>query len=526
MNLICDSRAVSEVFEKLGISYEVIRSVKIKGYRFVHNQNGSFYAEEQADAEEEALLVKLTLEDMWELNKLQSSIGISLPKADISGESIALSENAENLIYLKRTDASMPESYADLDSIQKYRDRKLQMDTCDIYLLMPGKIEKNEGIWESYQENSRDVFRIFKENIDYCVEEEYNSKFAKSLSRKCLGDVKIEIKDLIDKDTYIQDAVIGLVCHDSGFCVLEIIVQNCSIGGNKLLNYYCANMFTFIFEGRRLSPDQLFEQLHIKKYGKKRSMMFAYGDATEEEMINTLANEEFPMGKIGGTMEAKIKHENIAQYDTAEVYVSSETMLEKCKNIEIFPDIRLAYHAIEIFFVELLLFQDAAIDKIYVELQDEEERQKDYYSIEEATERYEKLSFDMSQAIQFADYEQFNFPTVRESAKRVAKSFELDYVYEKYKVNKEILEAMLRANKRRMQEKQDSIKNQFLLLLSALATVGTLGEIIYAFYGDPAGAVWSYGLAGVIVIAGFMLYKAAMFTFRLAIRHLKERTIK
>ena len=51
-------------------------------------------------------------------------------------------------------------------------------------------------------------------------------------------------------------------------------------------------------------------------------MVFSYGEVTEEELVNALANEELPMGKIQGDLKEKIVCENIAQYDTAEVYVS------------------------------------------------------------------------------------------------------------------------------------------------------------------------------------------------------------
>lgn len=241
-------------------------------------------------------------------------------------------------------------------------------------------------------------------------------------------------------------------------------------------------------------------------FGKKRSMVFVYNNAGKEELVNALANEETPMGKIGGDLLKKVETENIAQYDTAEVYVSHETMLEKCSQMNLMWDERLAYQAIELFFVELILFQDAAVDKVYQDLNRQGEMQREYKDIQAATEKYEQLSFDMAQAIRFGDYEQFNFPTVRESAKKVAQSFGLDYIYEKYETNKELLGAMISANQRRMQERQDTVKNQFLLLLSALATIGTLGEILYVIYEDRIGGIMCYSLSLLIVIGMYGLY--------------------
>lgn len=249
------------------------------------------------------------------------------------------------------------------------------------------------------------------------------------------------------------------------------------------------------------------EKLKIRRFGKKRSIVFAYNCTDENEIINALANEENPMGVIGGDFSKQVQNENIAQYDTAQVYVSHETMFEKCKEINIIGDERLEYNAIEIFFVELILFQDAAIDKIYIDLQEETDKQRGYRDVNEATERYEQLSFDMAMAIRFGDYEQFNYPTVRASARKIAQSFGLELIYEKYRLNKELLATMIESNKRKIQERQDRIKNFFLLLLSALSIIPTLGEILQSIFADNHDEIFCYAISLAIVLVGFAIYK-------------------
>ena len=196
------------------------------------------------------------------------------------------------------------------------------------------------------------------------------------------------------------------------------------------------------------------------------------------------------------------------------MYVSQETMFEKCKSYSVFGDDRISYHAIEIFFVELIMFQDASIDKIYIDLKRESEIQKEFKSIKESAERYEKISFDMSQAISFADYEQFNFPTVRESAKNVAKCFGIDHVFEKYEMNKDLLNSMILTNKRKIQQDQDNIKNKFLLLLSALTVIGMLGEIIYVIFENPKEGILSYIIALLLVLLVFVLYELCLKEYK------------
>ena len=514
MKIICDEQARIEVLDPLKLHYDKVEKVFLEGYVCHHTPNRNFYFDKSLNSEKnEFLILELSEEEIWGLDKLQSNLGYRKQRVEVVGSQLELSEKQECFIYEKREGGFEASEYHTFEHIKAYGDKELQLDKCDVYLLIPGKLEKTSNVWEDLPEKRRDVFEVFRANIDSCVEEEYNSRFAKSLSRKCIGEITLEIKDLTDGECYYQDALVGMVKHDTGICVLEIMVQNCAVGGNKLLNYYCGNQVAYIYEGHKYSLEEFLKKLHIRKYGKKRSMVFSYGNVREEEIINALANEEFPMGKIGGDFQRKLLMENIAQYDTAEVYVSEQTMFEKCENINVFGNQRLAYHAIEIFFVELILFQDAAVDKVYVDLEEEREQQKNCRSVEESTDRCEEISFDMSQAIRFADYDQFNFPTVRKSAQNVARCFGIDQVFEKYERNKALLESMIQANKRKMMERQDNIKNRFLFLLSAVAAVGTLGDIFYVLYQDQVGGALSYVAAFAIIAIIFGIYKLVMYIF-------------
>ena len=84
-------------------------------------------------------------------------------------------------------------------------------------------------------------------------------------------------------------------------------------------------------------------------------------------------------------------------------------------------------------------------------------------------------------------------------------------MYEKYERNKELLESMIQANKRKMAERQDNIKNRFLFLLSAVAAVGTVGDIFYVLYKDQVGGGLSYVAAFAIITIIFVLYRLVMW---------------
>ena len=519
MRTICDQQAINEVMAVLAFPFQVTARIRLSGYVCVHDANRNFYFRKTEDLQlREFFVVVMPDASCWELDKFQLNLGFRKQRVEINGNILEPTDSDDCFIYEKREGGFVASDTHTLENIRSYVCTQRQLECCDVYLLIPGKLEKGDDVWDSIPQKHRDVFTVFRRKIDACIREEFNSHFADELERKCIGELTIEIEDPIEGRTFYQDALAGVVKHSTGICILEITVQNCAVGGNKLLNHYCGNMMHILYEGQRYTADELLKALHIRKYGHKRSMVFSYGDVSEAAIVNALANEEYPMGKICGDFLRKIREQNIAQYDTAEVYVSEETMFEKCAEINAYGNKRLAYHAIEIFFVELILFQDAAVDKVYTDLEEEEKRQNEYRNVETAMARCEEISFDMAQALQFADYDQFNFPTVRLSARNVAACFGLDRIFEKYDTNKTLLETMIQANKRKWQTQQDEVKNRFLFLLSAATTIGMLGDIFYVLYQDKFGGFLSYVAAFVILAVIYGIYKLRLHIIDLTIR--------
>lgn len=500
MKLLLDEQAVEQVLDPLGLEYTCEDRVSVPGYHCRHQEDHTFFFARDPQGEETFLVAELTEEAVWRLDQFLTpilfyKIPLTLPQGEV-------------YLYRRRREQACSAYQPRVETIRELAEKRLQLPQSDLYLLIPGKFRKDSTLWESLENDKDSVYSHISTSVDECIRQEYDPDFAQKLERKSIANIQLEIQDWTDHQQYVQGAVLGMVKHETGICILEIMVPNCSIGGNKLLNYYCGGFFTIRMEGEEYTLPQLMEKLQVRSYGRKRSIAFAYGPVSDTEIINALANEEFPMGKIGGDFRDKLLHENIAQYDTAQVYVSHETMLEKCNRLENRFDQRMAYQGIEIFFVELILFQDAAVDKVYKDLLRESEQQRGYRDSDQAYNQYEQLSFDMEKALKFCDFEQFKFPTVRWSAQKVSRNFGLKEIFEKYNQNKELLASMIAANKRRAQQKQERVKNRFLFLISALALVGTLGEILYAVHNDGWSAISSYGMAITIILGLYLFYLA------------------
>jgi len=178
-----------------------------------------------------------------------------------------------------------------------------------------------------------------------------------------------------------------------------------------------------------------------------------------------------------------------------------EITKEKPCNIEE----RIASQAIEIFFVEMLLLQDAAVSKMNFRVKKEVIRARKNPFRKNSKSIIDELVYEMSYAINFADYKQFHFPTVRVSAEKVAKAFGIDYILNKYEQNKVLLERMISGHDAAIKEKENSIKNRLLVIITLFSAIKTINEAINMFTRNEYSAI-SFWIALGATIVGAGLY--------------------
>ncbi|MBE6036041.1 MAG: hypothetical protein E7223_00240 [Clostridiales bacterium] len=512
------------LFPILGVRSEAQEPVLLKDYVFRQDLKGHFWLQREPGAETEALQVTLTAESGWRLEAFQSVLSFESDAVKLNDGKLQIltEDEIEKLIgekakqgqtfdpvyaFFRRQTVEEERLLYDAEAMGDLLMRDRQLNRSDLYLMVPGKVKKEAWAgdpWAAFEDKGNDVFRFFRDHIDYNVRMEYEGDFLNELDRRCLGSAVIEVpQDYVEGGSFFQPATICVVTHSTGLCVLEILVNNCFIGGNKLLNYYRGNELRYHYGGKVYSLAELLDLFAIRSFGDNRSLVFAYGDIEKQAIVNALANEEYPMGKIGGLFRKRVEECNIALYDTAEVYVSPVTLIECVRNwdpVAIQLRNRLNYQVIEIFYVELLLFQDAAIDKVHKDLLAQQELQYDSSISKINMDRVEEINFDMARAIRFSDYTQFRFPTTRESAKTVSALFGMEQVFEKYEQNKELLDAMIKTNQRRISKRENKIKNGFLLLLSFVSTAKSVSGIIEALTNDNMTELLVY-LASIAIVA-------------------------
>ena len=137
----------------------------------------------------------------------------------------------------------------------------------------------------------------------------------------------------------------------------------------------------------------------------------------------------------------------------------------------------MSNQTVELFFIELLLLQDAAISRINTKIL--------FYLEHEIKNKalandniLDDLVCESAQAILFFDLNEFLFPTVRLSAEKVADCFGIERQMENYEKYKDILGQLIAIR----DERQERIKNSSLnTILLFLAIAQVLPLFITAF---------------------------------------------
>ena len=192
---------------------------------------------------------------------------------------------------------------------------------------------------------------------------------------------------------------------------------------------------------------------------------------------------------------------NIAQYDTAEAYVSEVTLLEISNDFKPQLRDRLSEQAIEVFFIILLLLQDAAICNVgmMIEKTISDERNYDGYSNTELI----MLVVEMSKATRFFNPRNFYYPTVRLSFIKIAEKFGLLDQKKMMIENKMLLEQLIRLKTMNVQSKENNIINIILIVLAAI-------QIIPIILGGFK-MICSTGIVSLACIAFIILYRRKQF---------------
>lgn len=417
----------------------------------------------------------------------------------------------------------------------QFEDNKL--GKCDVHLMFPCSFEETpEELFEGVPAD--DVTAQFIKDLEKVSREEFcpdnfgqgeNSGRYLDLEHRALGVCAVSIGPPDGKpEARLQQGFLYFSRHMATQCgSINLVFPSTAVSALQILNYFCGNML-YLPENGELRPflPWLAKRWKVQFCGTPRAVLFAFNPLTEYQLLQCLALESVPMGTLIGPSLREYASDNIAQYDVADVYVSPKCLVEVEHSCETELAERLALESIEIFFVELLLLQNASTRRVC-------QKVLDYMNSGEALsgeKNYDHLialSNEMSSAILFFDYNYFLFPTVSIACQKISSRFGMDAELEKYQEYRAILEQMIDLAHEEREKIENDNMNLLLLILTVVQVLPTLMEtfamLLTGQWSTTILSSWALSIGVCVALCGlFDLYKRRQVR-RASQRH-KRRT--
>ena len=376
----------------------------------------------------------------------------------------------------------------------------MEKNIIDLHFLIPCKYKDLTRIKPLEDANS--VENFFIEKLADCNNIEFSNDYVRLLKRLPIDVRKIGVSESFPIKITLPCFGIISIHEQTKLSVVDIVVQGIKEGAEIAVNAFRAKQLT-LGDSKyiQLIDKWLSEHYGLIPVGEHKCIVFSGKQLNDEEKINFLATECMPMGKIIGNDFKTMISNNIAQYDTADAYVSEVTLLEISNNFK--PDIRhrLAEQAIEVFFIKLILLQDAAISNVksMIDKAIIDETNNNGNSAEDLL----SLVTELSKATTFFNPRNFYFPTVRASSVRIAEKFGLTKQMELMSESKSILEQLIEINSIKRQNKENDIINAILIVLAVI-------QVVPIFFSDQRTLIYS-GIACAACFLSIILLRYKLF---------------
>ena len=353
----------------------------------------------------------------------------------------------------------------------------------DIHLLIPSQCKSYQQL-DSYFVDNSPICNHFIEQLAICNQTEFSNPYVSNLIRHSFGEGSMKIIDKSGKQT-VADCFAIISIHDpTKLSVIDIVLNNMSNEAVFFVDYFRPKRLEVDFGSGFMSLDQWLQTIGLSQVGEHRAIVFSKEELDLETRIKFLVTESEPIGRLIGDDFIDKANDNIAQYDIAQAYVSETTLLEISSDFKTSIKDRLSVQALEVFFVELLQLQDAAICRINNIIDCMLENERIYFG----NSYYDLITVvsELSKVTKFFDPRNFIYPTVRASFVRIADSFGIPRQLELMNENKSVLEQLINLNYAKIQSKENDIINIILIILSAIQVVplikGDLETLLYTAF--------------------------------------------
>ena len=496
----------NEIREALGINAECVIDYTIKGYSNAYLISGKTVLVKDLTAETNGKVLTVPDKTIWAIDQWKE-----LPIID--REIIKVKHNDSILdvfIYTTKSNAFLiKDNHVDIrKSMDNYLSFKNENSSSyiDLHMLVPCSIGQESSLIKQ-NNNSSLLGSMLYEKINYSINNEFKGDFVKKVKRGLIGkyyfiynygtEAGYQFEKKYEEKTVSQACIVSYSIHQpTNLAVIDIFMPSVLASPQELMAFFCYQKFKLSDGNNSIEFEKWLKSFGLEVHGTKRNIVFSSAPMETTELLNSLASESTPMGNIIGQSFIEASKNNIAQYDTADVFLSENTFVEIFNDFRIDLSERMDYQCVELFFLELILFQDAAISRVCDHINYRIDFEKQNSSTKREFSDLDDLVFESAYAIRFWDIDQFLFPTVRISAKKIAECFGLSRQMEKYNQSMEILEKLISIRDSKIDETESKLLNSLVLLLTIVQVLPSFFEIVRAIISNSVNV---YDIVAVFV---------------------------
>ena len=484
----------NEIRVSLGIKAEYVINYTIKGYSNAYLISGKTVLIKDRTAETYGEILSVSDKTIWAIDQWKE-----LPIVDREIIKVEYDDSILDVfIYTTKSNAFLIKD--NCVDVRKSMDYYLSLKNgnrssyVDLHMLIPCSISQESSLTKQ-NDNSSVLGSMLCEKINYSINNEFKGDFIKKEKRGLIGKyffiynygagAEYQFEKQHEEKTVSQACIVSYSIHQpTDLAVIDIFMPSVLASPQELMAFFCYQKFKLSDGNNIMEFEKWLESFGLEVHGTKRNVVFSSVPMEATDLLNSLASESTPMGNIIGQSFVEASKNNIAQYDTAEVFLSENTFVEIFNDFRIDLSERIDYQCVELFFLELILFQDAAISRVCDHINYRIDFEKQNLSTKREFSDLDDLVFESAYAIRFWDIDQFFFPTVRISAKKIAECFGLTRQMEKYNQSMEILEKLISIRDSKIDETESKLLNSLVLLLTIVQVLPSFFEIVRAIISN------------------------------------------
>ena len=323
-------------------------------------------------------------------------------------------------------------------------------------------------------------------------------RFKERIHRYYIGNIEVQIKPeeenslscKFDKKEFILDnpVEIGMVISVDEMTntgVLHIVLFSCEILLTQLLDTISRNQL-YVKDGNEFVNlyDFIKQKFKIEKKGSPKSFVtlpINRSDIGDDLLASILFCETYYEynESLGTVVDKDIlrilkdKH-GMAQYDYACVYAYSNILVQLSEHLSGSIWERINVEAITLFYIELIMFEEAAIHITNDLIIDFLTKLDDYVPVE-ALKEINVIISNHSRTIEFWDL-QLNYPSSRKSIDNIRKSFEIDKYIKTLERNREQILMIYQTRSDIIDRKEAAVLSAAGIVLAGISSVEAINN--------------------------------------------------